>query len=81
MAQLIVRNLEDVVKAGLRLRASRHGHSMEEEARNILIAAVSENLDSPKKLGTWFASLFRDEGLTKPIKEHRGQSVKPAKFE
>jgi antitoxin FitA len=80
MAQLIVRNLENAIKTGLQLRATRHGHSMEEEVRNILTAAVSKSIESPKKLGTWVASLFKDEGLSSPIKEHRGQSVKPAKF-
>jgi len=81
MAQLVVRNIDDAVKASLRLRATRHGHSMEEEVRNILSAAASENSDSPKKLGTWFASLFEDKGLKKPIEEHRGQPVNPARFE
>ena len=31
MAQLVVRHLEDEVKAGLRERAAKHGRSMEEE--------------------------------------------------
>lgn len=35
MAQLIVRNLEEDVKARLRRQADRHGHSMEEEVRDI----------------------------------------------
>jgi len=81
MAQLVVRNLADEVKRGLRLRATRHGHSMEEEVRSILSAAVSESSTSSKKLGTWVSGLFRSEGLKKPIAEHRGQSVNPAKFD
>ncbi len=36
MASLTIRNLEDNLKADLRLRAARHGLSMEEEARQIL---------------------------------------------
>ena len=40
MASLTIRNLEDSVKARLRVRAARHGHSMEEEARQILRQAV-----------------------------------------
>jgi Antitoxin FitA-like, ribbon-helix-helix len=31
MGQLVVRNIEDVVKARLQRRAKRHGRSMEEE--------------------------------------------------
>ena len=46
MATLTVRNLEDSVKAKLRIRAAQHGRSMEEEARSILRTAVS---GSPSK--------------------------------
>ena len=34
MAQLVVRNLDDDVKAKLQKRAKRHGHSTEEEVRD-----------------------------------------------
>lgn len=40
MASLTIRNLDDGVKARLRVRAAENGHSMEEEARAILAAAV-----------------------------------------
>jgi plasmid stability protein len=36
MANLTIRKLDPIVKECLRLRAARHGHSMEEEARRIL---------------------------------------------
>ena len=36
MASILIRDLDEAVKARLRLRAARHGHSMEEEARQIL---------------------------------------------
>ena len=36
MASITIRNLEDAVKQRLRVRAAEHGHSIEEEARNIL---------------------------------------------
>ena len=42
MAQFIVRNLEDDVKARLKRRAAHHGRSMEEEVRHILRDAVKE---------------------------------------
>lgn len=41
MATMTIRNLDDDVKARLRVRAAQHGHSMEEEVRNILRAALS----------------------------------------
>jgi plasmid stability protein len=33
---MTIRNLDDELKARLRVRAARHGHSMEEEVRGIL---------------------------------------------
>lgn len=41
MATMTIRNLDDDVKARLRVQAARHGQSMEEEARNILRDALS----------------------------------------
>lgn len=40
MAILTIRNLDDSIKAKLRLVAATHGHSMEEEARQILRRAL-----------------------------------------
>ncbi len=40
MGTLIVRNLDDDTKQRLRLQAARLGHSMEEEARQILARAL-----------------------------------------
>ena len=41
MASLVIRRLDDVVKARLRVRAAQNGRSMEEEAREILRLAVA----------------------------------------
>lgn len=40
MASITIRRLDDAVKTRLRLRAARHGRSMEEEAREILKAGL-----------------------------------------
>lgn len=40
MASITIRNIEDDLKERLRVRAARHGHSMEEEARIILRRAA-----------------------------------------
>ena len=40
MASLTIRNLDERIKAQLRIQAARHGRSMEEEARNILKRAI-----------------------------------------
>ena len=50
MASITIRNLESNVKDRLRLRAARHGRSMEEEARDILRAALAERAPSPANL-------------------------------
>jgi plasmid stability protein len=42
MASITIRRLEDSTKQRLRVRASRNGRSMEEEARQILKVALSE---------------------------------------
>ena len=42
MASITIRKLDDAVKSRLRIRAARHGRSMEEEAREILKVAVTK---------------------------------------
>lgn len=41
MASITIRRLEDATKKRLRVRASHHGRSMEEEAREILKTALT----------------------------------------
>lgn len=41
MASMTIRNLDDSLKQRLRLRAATHGRSMEDEARDILRAALA----------------------------------------
>jgi plasmid stability protein len=41
MASMTIRDIDERLKAKLRLRAAHHGHSMEEEAREILRTALS----------------------------------------
>jgi antitoxin FitA len=60
MASLTVRNLEPALKEQLRIRAARHGRSMEEEARHILRDAIEEP-DAQEHLVDVFAELFGTE--------------------
>jgi len=41
MASITIRDIDDRLKARLRMRAAQHGRSMEEEARDILRTALS----------------------------------------
>jgi plasmid stability protein len=50
MASITIRKLDDGVKAKLRIRAAQHGHSMEEEVREILVSAVQGNPASQENL-------------------------------
>ena len=77
MAQVIVRNIEDAVKAGLKARAFQHGWSMEEEVRQILRRAVDEEAQARPRLGSRIAARFAGAGLTEPLPELRGQTIEP----
>ena len=82
MGQLVVRKIEDAVKARLQRRAKRHGRSMEEEVRDVLRkAVVSEGDASAGGLGTEISSLFSRVGLRSDVPELRGHQIKPANFE
>jgi plasmid stability protein len=47
LSSLTIRNLDVQVKERLRVRAARHGRSMEAEARAILTEAVTEPGEAP----------------------------------
>ena len=80
MAQLVVRNLDDDVKAKLQQRARQHGRSTEEEVREILRNAVRNEPQKTEPLGKRLRALFGDNGLEEDIPEWRGQPAKPATF-
>ena len=80
MAQLVVRNLEENVKALLQRRASRHGCSMEEEIRDILRNAVRGETGTPTPLGSRLKQRFAGIGLDGDIEELRGEQAQPADF-
>jgi len=80
MAQLVVRNLEDDVKAKLQERAKQHGRSTEEEVREILRNAVRIEPNETEPLGKRLRTLFADIGLEEDIVEWRGQPAEPATF-
>jgi antitoxin FitA len=81
MAQIVVRNLEESVKARLQRRAKRNGRSMEAEVRDILRDAANEKAGARVGLGTQIASLFRGKGYDFEVQELRGYPVRPAKFD
>lgn len=81
MAQILIRQLEDDVKAKLQQRARTHGRSTEEEVRDILRNAVRDGGQPPAKLGSRIAARFAQVGLEEDIVELRGEPVRPARFD
>lgn len=64
MANITIRNLDDSIKAGLRLQAARHGWSMEEEVRQILrrtVAPVQKAGSFAQRIQQQFAQLGVDD--------------------
>lgn len=73
MARLLIRHLDEDVKAGLQRRARRHGWSMEEEVREILRNAVRQEHKARTPLGSRLSARFARIGLTEDIPELRDQ--------
>lgn len=61
MSTLTVRDVDEDLKARLRVRAARNGRSMEAEVRAILRAVLSES-QSRRGLGTSIHELFAEIG-------------------
>lgn len=80
MTQVIVCNIDDDDNRLLDARAARHGWSMEEEVRQILRSAVSEEDAARQKLGSRIAARFAGVGLTEPLVELRGHTIEPMGF-
>lgn len=80
MAQIVVRNLDETVKARLKRRATLHGRSMEEEVRQILNNAAREAGKTPLGLGSRIAARFAGTGLIAELPELRGQRPRPPTF-
>jgi plasmid stability protein len=79
----LVRNLEDDVKARLRVVAAQHGRIIEEEVRAILRQAVDNSSSEAGGLGSGIAARFKDIGLRdgEEISELRGESLEPWNFD
>lgn len=77
MAQMLIRNLPDEVKAALRKRAQAHGHSMEAEARSILVGTVLPQHDDPVLKWLRGADELREAGDGADLPEPERQLPRP----
>ena len=62
LASITVRNLDDGLKRRLRIRAAENGKSMEQEARDILKAALDESPSTGKDLASAIRARFAPLG-------------------
>ena len=62
MSNLTIHNLEDSVTQNLRALAQQHGHSVEEEVRQILRSAFFEASRNTNKLGSKISQRFTELG-------------------
>lgn len=78
MPSITIRQLDESVKKRLRLRAARHGTSMEDEARRILRAAVADDEASGPDLARAIRRRFEPLGgveLELPSREPMREGV------
>ena len=83
IATLTIRNLDDAVRNRLRERAAAHGHSMEEEVRQILRQVVkpSESEATSEGLGSRIHNHFAQLGGVALELPSRGDTPKAPSLE
>jgi len=82
MASITIRKLDEQTKARLRVRAAHRQRSMEDEARNILRAALAEEVFAPRNLAATIRRRFKPLGgidLRVPVREPMREPPKPGK--
>ena len=80
IASMTIRNLDDDLKTLLRLRAARHGKSMEEEARSILRSALQAEPLSGKSLVDSIREMVEPYGGIELELPSRGPMREPPDF-
>ncbi len=82
MPSITIRRLDAQTKARLRVRAAHHSRSMEDEARNILRAALAGEATTPRNLADAIRARFQPLGgieLRLPAREPTRAPPKPGK--
>lgn len=78
MASITIRNLDDGIKSKLRIQAALFNRSMEEEARHILRAALTNRSDDAKDLAQAIRSRLVDiDGSDLEIMQREGVRTPP----
>lgn len=80
MASITVRDLDEEIKTRLRIQSAQHGHSMEEEVRQILRRALF-NTPQESGLGTRLATRFAAAGGIEDLGGSRSIPRDPPQFD
>jgi plasmid stability protein len=82
VAQILIRKVDERVKARIQRRARRNGRSMEAEVREMISKASLEKETPEVGFGTATVALFSGSGVTldEPIKEIRGMRMEIPDF-
>jgi antitoxin FitA len=80
MASITIRRLDDSTKERLRVRASQHGRSMEEEAREILKVAVTGRSVTGRNLAESIRRRFAPLGGVELDEQPRDPMRRPPNF-
>lgn len=80
MASITIRNLDDELKARLRVRAAHRRRSMEDEVRQILRTALSQESREGTNLAESIQRRFQALGGIKLKLPHRSSIRKPPKL-
>ena len=81
MASITIRNMEEPLKARLRVRAAHHGRSMEDEARHILRAVLTEERQPSVNLADAIRRRFAPLGGVELPDMNREALREPPRFE
>lgn len=81
MTSITIRNLDEALKRRLRLRAAEHGHSMEEEARNILRTTLNQEPAPPQDLASAIRARFAPLGGVELDIPPRAPMREPPRFD
>jgi len=77
MANISIRKLDKTAYMQLRMRAAKHGLSMEEEARQIIYQAVS----APERMSSVFQKYFGEKnGIDLDVLNQRNNPHEPMDF-
>jgi plasmid stability protein len=81
MASLLIRNVDEALREQLKARARRHRRSLEEEARELLRAAMARDATGGETLTDIAQRLFgADQGIDLVLPSRRDEQERPSLF-